>query len=50
MAESKKSKSFPWTENPIRRRSRKREGKVREGRERQRESRLSDRGTESDEG
>ena len=35
-------KSFTWTENPIRRRSRKREGKVREGkvreeRERQRE-------------
>ena len=41
---------FTWTENPIRRRSRKGEGKGGEGRERERESRMSDRSTESDEG
>ena len=49
---------FTWTENPIRRRSRKGEGKGGEGgrekerereRERERESRMSDRSTESDE-
>ena len=49
---------FTWTENPIRRRSRKGEGKGGEGREREterdrereRESRMSDRSTESNEG
>ena len=47
---------FTWTENPIRRRSRKGEGKGGKGgerereRERERESRMSDISTESNEG